>query len=273
MGESMNKIKNYFNDILLIIRKPVTSILPGQLSFFFLLSLIPIFLLIGIISTNLSSSTTIIEDILTKSTPGDISTLLLPLLSGGVDYNIIILIISALLLVSKGTRSIMRVSSSVYEIKDTTGIKAYIKSFILAIVLILLISFIIIIPVFGSKILNMFKVLNIFPNLSESILNSYDLLKWPISIFIVFINLKVIYLFSLNKKIPSKSVNKGALFTTIVWVILTLLYSYYIDNMSKYTIFYGGAAKIIVLMLWTYLISYVFVLGICINVNDLKKET
>ena len=273
MGESMNKIKKSFNDILLLIRKPVMSILPGQLSFFFLLSLIPILLIIGVISSKVSSSTVILENILSKGTPADISTLLLPLLSGNeVDYNIIILMISSLLLVSKGTRSIMRVASNVYETKDITGIKGYIKAFILAIVLILLIAFIIIIPVFGSELLTIFKQFNLLPNLSDNILRLYEIFKWPISILVIFINLKIIYTYAPNGKVPTNTVNKGALFTTILWVLLTMLYSYYINNMSKYNLFYGGAAKIIVLMLWTYFISYIFVLGMGINANNLKKQ-
>ena len=273
MGESMNKIKNSFNKILLLIRKPIMSILPGQLSFFFLLSLIPILLIIGLISSSLSTTPVLIENILSKGIPNDISSLLIPLLSGNdIDYNIIILMISALLLVSKGTRSIMKVASNVYEIKDMTGIKGYIKAFILAIVLILLISFIIIIPVFGSEMLFIFKQFNIFPNLSDNLLKLYEIFKWPISMLVIFINLKIIYTYAPSEKIPSRTVNKGAIFTTLLWGILTVLYSYYINNMSKYNLFYGGAAKIIVLMLWTYFISYIFVLGMGINSYELKNE-
>ena len=273
MGESMDKIKNYFNSILLLIRKPVMSILPGQLSFFFLLSLIPILLIIGVISSNISSSTVLLENILSKGIPSDISSLLLPLLSGNeIDYNIIILMVSSLLLISKGTRSIMRVADNVYEIKEMKGIRGYIKSFILAFVLILLIAFIMIIPVFGSDMLSVFKQFNIFPNLSDSILKLYEIFKWPISILVIFVNLKIIYTYAPSKKIPTRTVNKGAIFTTILWVLLTILYSYYINNMSKYNLFYGGAAKIIVLMLWTYFISYIFVLGMGINSYELKNE-
>ena len=69
-------------------------------------------------------------------------------------------------------------------------------------------------------------------------------------------------------KISAKSVNKGAIFTTILWSILTSLYSFYISNISSYDTFYGSASKIIVLMLWIYLISYIFVLGMSINANS-----
>ena len=81
--------------------------------------------------------------------------------------------------------------TNVYEINDITGIKGYLKAFLLAILLIISISFVIIIPVFGSRILLSFKQFNIFPNLSDNILRLYEVFKWPISMLVIFINLKI----------------------------------------------------------------------------------
>ena len=83
---------------------------------------------------------------------------------------------------------------------------------------------------------------------------------------------KIIYIYSPNRTIPSKSVNKGATFTSVLWVAITALYSFYITHLTKYNIFYGGAANIIILMLWIYLMSYIFVLGMSINASYLKSQ-
>lgn len=249
------------------------SVLPGQLSFFLLLSLIPIILIIGVISSIFSVSTSGIINFITSNFPADTSRLLIPLLSGrGLDYNIMFLMISALLLVSKGTRSIMRVASIIYDAEDKNTIREIIKSFILAILLTLLIAFIIIIPVLSGKVLNFLHNFKVISSLTDNIIFIFNLLKWPISIFIIFINLKIIYTISPNRKIKSKSVNKGAMFTTILWSVSTSIYSLYITHLSSYSILYGSASNIIVLMLWIYLISYIFVLGMSINANNLKTK-
>ena len=271
--KKINKsFRKFIKDVMEMTRKPAMSVLPGQLSFFLLLSLIPIILIIGVIASFLSISTDNIIDIINNSLPASTGSLLIPLLSGrGLDYNIIFLMVSALLLVSKGTRSIMRIASTLYGVRDKNTLREIIKSFILAIILTLLLAFIIIIPVLSGKILNLLHNFKIISSLTDNIIFIYNILKWPISIFIIFINIKIIYTVSPNTKISSKSVNTGAIFTTILWTLSTYLYSFYITHLSNYNIFYGGASNIIVVMLWIYLISYIFVLGMSINANYTKS--
>ncbi len=271
MKKTKDKLKVKIKNIIDLSRKPVMSVLPGQLSFFLLLSLIPVMLIIGVITSFLSMSSNSIIDFFKNGFPAGTGDFLIPLINGngrGFDYTIIFLIVSALLLVSKGTRSLMRVASIIYNVKDNNTIKEIIKSFILAIILTLLISFIIIIPVLGGRLLSILHNFKLISNLTDQIILIYNILKWPISIFIIFINLKLIYIISPNKKISPKSVNTGALFTTILWTISTYIYSFYITHFSNYNLFYGSASNIIILMLWIYIISYIFVLGMSINANS-----
>lgn len=267
------KLKKFFKSVVKMMRKPVMSILPGQMSFFLLLSLIPMILLIGVISSSFSISIDNLIEFINITFPADTSKLILPLLSGkGLDYNIIILLISALLLVSKGTRSIIVAASNIYKVEDDDPIKNMIKSIIIAIILVLLVFFIIIIPVFGSRILLFVQGIANISFITNRLIRVYNLLKWPISIFIIFFNVKLIYTIAPNKQINSNTVNKGSLFTTFLWTITTFFYSFYMTHVSSYNIFYGGASSIIILMLWIYLISYIFVLGMSINASDDKLE-
>ena len=84
----------------------------------------------------------------------------------------------------------------------------------------------------------------------------------------MFIFVKLIYTLAPDKKISSKYVNIGAAFTTIGWTFVTAIYSYYANNMANYALFYGNMSNIIILMIWIYIISYIFVIGILINANE-----
>ena len=266
------KVRKFLLDIKELIRKPVMSILPGQLSFFLLLSIIPLMLIIGVIASISSISTNEIIDVIKTNLPFDISELIIPILDGsGVSYNVIILIISSFLLASKGTKSITTVASIIYETKEEKTIKKYIKSFVLAINLILLIMFLLVVPVLSSRIIIFLSKIKMISFAVEPLLNMINILKWPITILIIFINIKIIYVYSPNKEIPMKSVNSGTVFTTILWVLTTWVYSFYINNFSSYNIFYGGASNLIILMLWIYFMSYIFVLGMSINASYLKN--
>ena len=90
--------------------------------------------------------------------------------------------------------------------------------------------------------------------------------------FMIFIAIKVIYTIAPNVTIPSKSVNKGALFTTIIWGATTFIYSFYVTHLANYSKFYGNLSNLIILMIWIYWMSYIFVLGMTINNYKLNEE-
>lgn len=274
MKNIKKKVNKFFKSVIQMMRKPVMSILPGQLSFFLLLSLIPMILLIGLISASFSISIDNLIEFIEISFPADTSKLIIPLLAGkGLDYNVIILGVSALMLVSKGTRSIIIAASNIYKVEEVDIVKDTIKAIFIAIILVLLVFFIIVIPVFGSKILLFIQGFSNITFITDRVIDIYNISKWPITIFIIFINLKLIYTIAPNKQIKSSTVNKGSLFTTILWTIMTFLYSFYMTNIASYNIFYGSASSLIILMLWIYLISYIFVLGMSINASDDKFES
>ena len=76
-----------------------------------------------------------------------------------------------------------------------------------------------------------------------------------------------------DKKIPSRSVTGGALFTTVCWILITYAYSYYIEKYANYSIFYGGLANIVIIMLWVYLLSYILVIGMAMNFHEEMEKT
>ena len=80
--------------------------------------------------------------------------------------------------------------------------------------------------------------------------------------------IKLLYTMAPDKHIASKYVNKGAVFTTVGWLIVTAVYSYYANNVANYNLFYGGLSGLVILMMWIYIIAYIFVIGIAINTND-----
>ena len=272
MEKINNRLNRFIDEVIKNIRKPVMSILPGQLSFFLLLCIIPIFLVLGIIANLTSASTTEILQIIAKSVPTDISFLISPLLyKRGLNFDAILLIISAILIISKGTRSIMRVASTIYGTNDKFTVKSILKSFVLSILLVLLFAFMLIVPVLSTQIIKFLHSIDIISSLNLIVI--FNMLKWPVSIFVIYVNLKVIYIYTPNKEIPKETATKGAAFTTISWVLVTALYSFYISNISSYNTYYGGAANLLVLMLWVYIISYIFVLGMSINASYLKTQT
>ena len=73
-----------------------------------------------------------------------------------------------------------------------------------------------------------------------------------------------------DKPVSLLKTSVGAIFTTVGWVMITALYTLYINNFANYDLFYAGLSNIAILMLWIYLLSFVFVIGM--NLNHQKME-
>lgn len=269
----IEKIKRNIKKIIKIIRKPVMSILPGQLAFSFVLTIIPVIALIAVLATTFSISLDSITEFISGSLPQAVSDLLLPLINGrGFDLSILIFLLTAVWLASTGAYSIITASDVIYNIRRKNEIEKRIKSIIMTFFLISLILFMIVIPAFGDFIFEFIASLKIFSQVSEEMLIMYYVIKYPLSFIFIYIIIKIIYTIAPSKDILSKSVTKGSMFTTIMWMIATQIYSFWVGNVAHYDIFYGSISNIIILLMWVYILAYIFVIGLIINAGIEDEE-
>ncbi len=263
---SFKRIKQIIKKLYQIIMKPEMLILPGNLAFFIVLSLIPIVIIVGLVSTTFSVSIDSLISIIEESMPSQVSDILISFISGkGIDFNVGFFTIVAFVLASNGPHSIIITSNTLYNFEHSSYLIRRIKAFILTILLVSMFIFIAIVLAFGNIILKTILEIGVFQGLSDVAYSIFVYLKWPVAFFIVFFMLKLIYTIAPDDKVPSKYVNKGAIFATIGFVIATAIYSYYVTHFAKYDIFYGSLSNIIILMMWIYLLSYILIIGIAIN--------
>lgn len=263
------RIKYYIKKTFATFNKLELRILPGNIAFFFVLALIPIVSATVMIASYFSVSMDIIVQFINNLLPNEASNLIINIIfEKGLDGSIGVFNIVALFVASNGTYAIINASNTLYKVKDSDILKDRIKSIILLLLLLLLLVFLIIVPIFGDKLLSLFGNSDLITNIKLI----YDLLRWPMTIFLIYINLKLIYTISPSIKINSKSTTVGAWFTTIIWTITTAIFSYYLKYFANYSAIYGSLSNLIILMMWLYIISYVFVLGLAINVTNLDEN-
>lgn len=269
----MDRVKKMGYDFWSIITKPEMGFLPGQIAFFLVLSIIPLVTLIGYICGLFSMSIAGISDFVVDVLPKEITDLLLPyILKETSVSNTIIFMTIGFFVASNGCYSIIIACNTLYGIRGNGYIKNRIKALVLTIVLVTLFLITVAGLAFGDVILNAIMHLGFIENMSQQVYYFLVLLKWPLALVIVFVFVKLIYKIAPDHKIASKVVNKGALFVTFSWLLVTALYSFYINNLAHYDIFYGTLANIVILMMWVYILSYLLVLGIAINANNYNLE-
>ncbi len=254
------------------IQSPDIRMLPGQLAFFFLLTIVPIFALIIAISSNLNISDSFINSLVERQLPTEIVTIF-KLVSNlnSAKMNNIIFFVSALVLASNGTYSLIVISNKVYKIKNRGFFYDRLKSLGMLLILILLFLFVMVVPVLGNYIT---KTINlVFHNdVSHHIRNLYNMLNLPLSWIFIFLSIKLLYIVSPDAKISRKHVNYGALFTSLSWVIFTKIYSMYLSSLLNFSTIYGSISNIIILLWWIYFLSYMYVMGIALNVSKYEEK-
>ncbi len=267
----MKTIKDYWKNFWAVFWQPDMLILPGQLAFFFFLSVVPIITLISYGASYLHLSIDFISNFLVKAFGHDIANLVIPIVSNqNLSTGYLITLFVGYFIASNGAASIIVASNKIYGIKDSGFIKRRIKAIIMTLFIVLLFLFMLTVPLFGDKIIDLVEYVNLNARITERIVLVFKVLKGPVSWFIIFLFIKILFTMAPDRKIPSSYVNYGAIFTSISWVLVTTIYSYYINNFARYDVFYGGLANIVILMLWVYLLAYIFVIGIGLNYH--KEE-
>lgn len=263
------KIKEFFQNFKTVIMRPEMSVLPGQLAFFFVLSVVPIITLISYGASFLNLPIDFIGNFLTKAFSEDIAKLIVPSILGtSVSLKLTISMIVGYFFASNGANSIIVTSNAIYGIKNSGWLKRRIKAIVMTFFIVLLFLFILIVPVFGDKIIEMIRYVNLNETVSNNIAFVFNVLKGPLSWFVIFMFIKIIYTMAPDKNVASANVNYGAIFTTAFWIIATAIYSYWVSHFANYGMFYGALSNIVVLMLWVYLLAFIFTIGMALNYRE-----
>lgn len=264
--KTKKRVKKFFNNFFSVLKRPEMLVLPGQLAFFFILSVVPILTIISYVASSLKLSTAVLADFLNHSFGNAIVNLLMPNVSEMTfSFGFILIVIIGLYFASNGASSIIVTSNTIYGIEDQGFLRRKIKAIIMTLFMILLFLFILVVPLFGESIISLVDSLNINDEFYNTIVATIKILNGPLSWFIIFFFIKILYTMAPDKNIPSSQTTYGALFTSVCWIIVTAIYSFYINNYAQYQIFYGGFANIIILMLWTYLLAFIFTVGLALN--------
>ena len=267
----MKNIKKYIKRLYKVIRKNEMRILPGQIAYFIVLSIIPLVSLIGFIASLFSIDVDYVVDAINGSLPKQIIEIILPAFSNtslltGISFIIVFFI------ASNGTSSIIVASNILFKLEDTGYIRRRIKAFLMLLILVTLFLFMLIVLAFGDNLIEIVFKLIFTSSVPKAVYEMFLFAKWLVGLLIVFILVKMIFTIAPDSPIPSKNMNKGALFTTLSWLLITSIYSIYVTNFADYSLFYGSLANIVILMIWIYILSYTLVIGIAINSDDYLED-
>ena len=263
-------MKKSLKKVLKILSLNELRILPSYLSYNFVLAIIPTFTIILLIASLFSISIDSVINLIDDTIPSYIGDVIISVISSkNYALSIGLLNLFTLYASSKGMYAVVEASNSLYKVPKRNVTKDRLKSISILLLLVFSLLILILIPVLGSKLFDFLGKYNIVAN---NITNIYHVLKWPITFWVIFINVILIYMISPSVKLKVKDVMVGAFTTTVLWILFTGIFSYYLTYFTKYDVLYGGLSSVTILLIWIYFLSYILILGIVINTRKYNAE-
>ena len=201
---------------------------------------------------------------------GMISEILTPVLeqsNSELGWGLVISILISLWSANKGTSALFEGINIAYDENDDRGIikkNLLTLLFTLAAVVIGFLSLLIVIffPLLIGKV-----------GLPIQIENILDWSRWIVLAIVLVLSLSMIYKIAPNRNNPQFGwVSWGAIFGTVVWILGSILFSWYVQNFGSYDDLYGSFAAVVILMLWLFLTAFIVLIGAEIN-SEMEHQT
>jgi membrane protein len=94
---------------------------------------------------------------------------------------------------------------------------------------------------------------------------TWKILQWPLAFFLVSSAVGLVYYFAPDAEQDWAWITPGAIVGTLLWVIVSLVFKFYVANFADYNATYGAVGGVIVLLLWFYMSGLAILVGAEMN--------
>ncbi|MEM5017983.1 MULTISPECIES: YihY/virulence factor BrkB family protein [Metabacillus] len=237
------------------------------LSHFFLLSLFPLLIFLVALLPYLQIETATIVDVIKQYAPAEAGSMLTDHLTGLMNEPngglLSFGLLAALWSASNATNALIRSLNKAFIVEETRPFwKIRLQAIIMTVGLVLTFALTLVLPIFGSAIIEF--VGNYFSVVSENEI-FLNVLRFIISFFMMCAVLMVLYYLAPNEDMTLKSVYFGAIVATVIWQVISLGFAFYVSQFGNYNATYGSIGGVIVLIMWLYLSGFAILIGGEIN--------
>ncbi len=271
----MKKVKNLYSKVIEItsrIGNDHVGAYAAQAAYFFMLSLIPIILLL---ITMVQYTPVTKADIMTavlQVFPSSVETLITSIVNQVYNQSMGVIpltILVALWSAGKGVLAMTNGLNMIYKCQETRNyVVLRIRATIYTVMFLLVIIFLLVMSVFGNT-LNIFITEHI-PFL-EQFADKLIRIRIVITPILLVVFSLMLYKFLPNRKGRIKEQLSGAAFTAVGWMIVSWIFSVYLDVFKGFSTMYGSLTTIVLIMLWMYFCMYGILLGGEMNVMVKEK--
>ena len=258
MKKAYSKMMDFFNQVA----NHHVGAYAAQSAYFFMLSLIPIILLLLTLVRYTPLTKADVMTAVVQIFPETFDSLIVSVVNQVYNQSMAIVpitVIVALWSAGKGVLAMTTGLNMVYECFETRNyLWLRLRASVYTVLFVLMIMLYLILPVFGNQ-LSIFVTSNI--PLVAKVMDKLIALRIIIAPTALICFSLLLYKFLPNRKITMKREVPGAIFAAIGWMVVSWVFSVYLNIFSGFSNMYGSLTTIVILMLWLYFCMYSILLG------------
>lgn len=252
----------------------------SQLAYSLLLSFFPFLILLMTLIGHSSIRSEEVLIALSTILPNDIMKLITSTVVDVVETRrsdlLSISMITTIWTASNGFNAVIRGLNRAYDEKEKRPYwKVQLTAVLCTIGLVLIIIIALALLVFGELGVRLLvKKLNFAPSVEFII----DLGRYASGLIVMILVFTAVYRYTPSKRLNWHETIPGAVFTTAGWTLVSIGFSYYVNNFGSYSKIYGSIGAVIALMSWLFISSVIVLIGGEINATiayrklDLEKH-
>lgn len=250
--------------------------LAAQMTYFLVLAVFPfLMVLLNLAALTGLSNTSLLGNI-SDFMPGESGQMVLNVIGETVTASTTALfsvsMLAALWSSSNGINALIKGFNKAYDLRESRPfwkVRGLAILFTLGLIGIIIIVFVMLVmgKVIGEQIFDNFNAASVFSVL-------WTLLRFIIPLGSMIVMFVLFYRFAPDTSISTRKSLIGAVFTTLIWISISQLFSTYINRFGNYAKVYGSIGGIIIFLIWLYLSSIIILTGneIIVSIAYLQSD-
>lgn len=251
----------------------------AALAYYLLFALFPILIfvsnLLGVLDLNVSAITQTLNRILPHDVVGIIENYLDHISDNSSHVLMWFALVFSVWFPMRAVKGLMDDVRRAYGLDRPERLLNYtVKQLVYTVVFLVVIGLTLLLSILGENVLN--YILSLLPEgtirISAYLFDLWQYLRFLPAALLMSVAIGTLYYISLDRRPPIKTLLPGIAGALLSWLVVSVGFSFYVENFAHYSVIYGTLGAVIVLLIWLYMTAIVLILGAELNAVLLQEK-
>lgn len=244
----------------------------AALAYYLLFALFPLLIFIsnvlGLLKLDISAIIQVLQRILPSDIVGLVETYLEHVSHTSSQVLLWFALVFSIWFPMRAAKGLMDDVRLAYHLDKPTDVVRYtVRQLAYTIVLLLVIGLTLLFSTLGKQVLGYINYLIPEQTMRISVyfIDIWQYLRFVPVGLLMYAALGTLYAASLDKRQPVKNFLPGMIAALSTWMIVSVGFSFYVENIANFSVIYGTLGAVIVLLMWLYMTAVILILGAELN--------